>query len=458
MARTATAASHLSSALAGLIANLVPAAPGDADWRACDPWIRLGRRIVLWLLGGLLITGFVVSISGAVVAPGQVIVASNNKAVQHLEGGIVTDIRVANGDRVGRGDVLLRLDDTAARANLAVVRARLIDATIQEARLETERDGGTRFELSGPLAELGRDDDVDKVYRAQRTLFQARHASRTGTRAMLEARIEQSDAELKGLRAQHSARSRERELVLAELKTLRPLFQKGYTSQQRVGAMERDAARLDGEVGRLASEIGRATSAMAEARLKLVQSEKDFVEGVVDELRKVQAQIAELRESRTALKDRLERTEIRAPNAGRVHALAAHTEGGVIAPGTQIMQIVPDGERLVVETLVPPQDIDKVRTGLTATVRFTAFNARTTPQVTGRVAKVSAAQLTDSQGRTYFTALIDIPVEELDRIGGARRLLPGMPAEVFIETGARSILSYVLRPLEDAVMRAFRET
>lgn len=239
---------------------------------------------------------------------------------------------------------------------------------------------------------------------------------------------------------------------------MQPLYDRGFASQQRLLPLQREAARLEGEIGRLTSDLSRAKGTIGEARLKLAQSDKEFAQSVADELRKVQAQLAELVEQRIALEDKLKRTDVRAPRAGYVHALAVHTEGGVVQPGSAILQVIPEGERLIVDAQIPPAEVDKVRKGLPAHVRFPAFNARTTPRLEGSVLAVSAAQLSDNQGRSYFTVQVALAEGELAKLPPGHALVPGMPAEVYIETGARSILSYLLKPLTDAVSHTFRES
>ena len=246
-------------------------------------------------------------------------------------------------------------------------------------------------------------------------------------------------------------------LNATELASVKPLYDRGFVNQQRLIPVQRDSARLEGEVGRLASEMSKSKSAIAEAQLKIAQSDKDFTQAVVDELRKVQAGLAEVAEQRTTLEDKLRRIDVRAPRAGRIHALAVHTEGGVIAPGTPIMQIIPEGERLIVDAQLQPQDIDKVRKGQPAYIRFTAFDAKSTPRLEASVLNVSAAQITDSQNRSYFTAQVALAEGELAKLPNGRDLVPGMPAEVYIETGSRTILSYFIKPLGDAMARTFRE-
>jgi HlyD family secretion protein len=433
-------------------------APLVSEWHATDPWIKLGMRVAIWLVGGMFLVSLVFSISGAVVASGSVTVDGSYKSIQHLDGGIIASIDVQNGDRVRRGDVLIRLDDTQPRASLAIVMSRLRDQWMQQARLAAERDRKSSFALPEQVARYASDPQVIENFAAQKALFDARRASHQGEQDVLSKRLEQFKAELGGQETDLPSRQRQLDLAVKDLANVQPLFDKGFASQQRLGSLQREQARLEGEVGRLNADIARSKAAIAEAELKLLQSEKEYTQSIVDELRKVQQQITELEENRKTLADRLDRVVIRAPESGRIHALAVHTEGGVITPGKEILQIVPDEARLVVEAQVPPQDIDKVRTGQAAWVRFPAFNARATPRLSGTVSTVSAAELTNaSNGRTYFSARVEVPPEELAKLPVGHQLVPGMPAEAYIGLESRSIMSYLLKPLTDALMRAFRE-
>ncbi len=433
-------------------------ATADAAWHATEHWITIGNRTVCWLLGGLLLFTSVVPISGAVVATGTVTVENNYKSVQHLDGGIVAKILVRNGDRVAQGDVLVRLDDTTARTSLAVVKGRVSDLLVQQARLEAERDRKPAMTLPPEVLTAAADQALAKIVATQQSLFAARSNAHHGELSVLRQRIAQLDADRTGTEAQLQARTREFELASRELDSVRPLFDKGLVNQQRYGALQRDAARLEGDIGRLKSDLMRSIGAIGEFELKLLQSDKEYTQQVVDDLKKVQAALAEQEESRTQLADRLGRIEIRAPRAGHVHALAAHTEGGVIQPGSTILQIIPEGEKLIVEAQVQPQDIDKLHKGQTASLRFTAFAARTTPKLDGTLSNISAAQFTDQQNRSYFTAQIEVSAQELKKLGGGHALKPGMPTEVYIETNSRSILSYFVKPLGDLMSRSLRET
>lgn len=430
---------------------------GGADWTTTGAWVRVGNLVVFGCVGGLLLLSAMLSISGAVVASGVVNVEHNYKVVQHLDGGIVDKILVKNGDRVKAGDVLVRLDETVARANLAVTIGRLNDALILQARLEAERDRKDAMALPASIDETKADADLSRIIATQRAMFDARRTSRLGEQGVLRQRFEQLENDVRSLEAQHKSRERELEIAAKELKGLVPLYEKGFVNQGRIGPVQREVTRLEGEVSRLVSDIAKAKGAVAEVELKIAQSEKDFTQSVVDELRKAQSSVAELVETRTALEDKLRRTVIRAPRPGRVHALAVHTEGGVIQPAGQVMQIIPEDERLIIDAQIATADVDKVRKGQTGIVRFPAFNARTTPRLEIRVVSVSPAQVTDAQGRSFFTVQVELAADQLASLGSGHELVPGMPAEVYIETEQRSILSYFVKPLADALSRAFRE-
>ncbi|MEO0791334.1 MAG: HlyD family type I secretion periplasmic adaptor subunit [Pseudomonadota bacterium] len=435
------------------IAGLFSAKSGPDGWAGSDAWVAVGMRTLAILMIGLFGFGTLLSINGAVIATGVVTVESNYKTVQHLDGGIVAEILVRNGDRVAAGDVLIRLDKTGDKAELGVITERIGGLLVQRARLEAERDGRNDFSIPASVSTTG---GIAKTIATQRALFRARMATRTGELSVLNRRIDQVSAQLRGLTAQRNARAQERDLMRKDLAAVRSLFKKGYANQQRLSTLERDAARLEGEMGRLAGELARAEGSLSESHLNLAQRRKTLLEGVIDELRQVQNALNELREQEKALRAKVDREVIRAPQDGRVHALAVNTTGGVITPARPILQIIPQTERMIVEARINPQDIDSVQSGQTAGIRFPTFNARVTPRLTGAVTRVSPAEITPDQGSSFYTAEIEISPQELRQIGG-QRLLPGMPAEVFITTEARSILSYFLRPLTDAMFRAFRE-
>ncbi len=427
-------------------------------WPSTEPWIAYGK-MVLGALGIVtLLFGFV-SISGAVIASGTVTVESSTKTVQHLDGGIVQKIFVKNGDVVKVGDVLVKLDDTQLRANLGVSRGRTLDALTQQLRLEAERDSKPTFMLPATLLQGQTDPQMLRMFEAQHTLFVARRTGRQGEQSVLKQRVEQLKNDLGGLEQSLEARQREFEFVARELKGVLPLYEKGFINQARLSPLQRDEARLRGEVGRFRTDVEKSLSAMQEATLKLAQSEKDFQSQVADELRKALSQFNEASENLTAIEDKLARAEIRAPRNGRVNGLAVSTEGGVIQAGSPILQVVPDDEKLIIEAKIQPQDVDKVRGGQAAVVKFPAFNAKTTPRLEGLVTTVSPATLKDQdqQNKPYYQVQIELTPEELAKLSREHKLIPGMPAEVYIETNSRSILSYIVKPIADLVSHLGRD-
>ena len=357
---------------------------------AIDPhgtgtWIRTGNRVVYGLFGGLALFSLV-SISGAVVSSGVVNVESNYKVVQHLDGGIVAKILVKNGDRVKEGDVLVRLDPTTAKANHGVVVSRVNEFLVQLARLEAERDRKTHIVYPPEIPAAAKTDHaLARAIQGQQALFEARLASRNGELDVLRQKLSQAENEAQGLSRILAARRKEADLNAAELASVKPLYDRGFANAQRLMPVQREQARLEGDVGRLTADMSKVQSGVAEARLKLAQSDKEFLQNVVDEQRKLQAQLSEAIEQRNAVEDKLKRIDVRSPRGGRVHALAVNTEGGVVQPGGTMLQIIPDGERLIVDAQLPPAEVDKVRQGQAAFVRFPAFNAKNTPRLEGAV-------------------------------------------------------------------------
>jgi len=427
----------------------------EPNWQETDPWIRFGKTIVMVFFIGLFLWSALISISSAVITHGTVTVESGYQDIQSLDGGIVVEIPVKSGELVEKGQTLLKLDDTAARTNMNAIKARVNDMLIKEARLVAERDGANTFAMPSAI-QVG-DREAGKSFSAQMALFATRKKIRKSNQLMLSERLIQLEGELSGLRAQRKARVEQRQINENELKTVMPLFKRGYVSQQRLSPLKRESARLAGEIGRLDADLQKTTSALQEARLRKKQNDKQFVSDVVDELGRVQASLAEEKQSLERLKSVLAHTTITSPRRGHVHALAVNTIGGVVRPGAQLMQVIPEGERLVIEARLAPRELDRVKPGQTSAIRFSAFDARTTPRLIGKVSKISPAEQKDPNGRAYFTARIDIPTTELAKISNGHRLVPGMPAEVFIETRSRSILSYLLKPLTDSMAHALRE-
>lgn len=422
-------------------------------------YLRLGLATVLILVAGVGGWAAVANISGAVVASGQVTVKGNSKRIQHREGGIIAEIAVAEGDRVETGELLVRLDDTLVRTNLAVVEKQLIEFTAREARLLAERDGAEQVEFPAWLSELAAAGDpvARDATRGEERLFETRRDMLAGQIAQLQERIEQYRMQSEGLAAQREAKSGEIDLIAEELESLEDLLRRGLVAKPRVMELKRNASRLHGEHGALTSDIAVARGRISETRLSVIQARQDRQQEVLSLLGEVQAQIVKLTEQRIAARDQLRRIEIRAPQSGIVHELAFHTIGGVVQPGERILSIVPDGFELIVEARVTPTDRDQTAAGQTAVITFPAFSQRTTPQANGTVLTISPdLTLDETTGISYFTAQIALNEGERQRLGDLD-LVPGMPAEVFIQTGSRTVMSFLIKPLADNLRRAFRE-
>jgi HlyD family secretion protein len=396
-------------------------------------------------------------ISGAVVASGSVVVDSNVKKVQHPTGGIVGELRVRDGDRVHAGDVVVRLDETVTRANLAIVTKGLGEMMARKARLESERDGLDTITFPAQLLAEADDPDRAAAMDSERKLFNLRKTARSGQKAQLRERIAQLGEEITGLAAQQNSKAKEIALIERELAGVRELWKQNLVQLTRLTALEREAARLDGERGQLVAASAQAKGKIAETALQILQIDQDIASDVAKELREVDGKIGELVERKVAAEDQLKRIDIRAPQDGTVFQLAVHTIGGVITAGDPIMLIVPEADNLSVEVKVNPQDIDQLQLNQKAILRFSAFNIRTTPEIEGVVTRISADTSTDQRtGQSYYTVRIAMPADQIERLGEVK-LLPGMPVEAFMQTRDRTMLSYLIKPLHDQFLRAFRE-
>jgi len=441
----------------------------NAPARADDPnepifATSMKRYVVIGMVTSLvLVVGFggwaaLANISGAVIAPGRVVVGSSVKEVQHREGGIVSAINVRNGDFVEAGDVLVVLDDTQTRAGFNLVAAQLTALRARMDRLAAERDKADAVTFREELAARADDPVVAELLASQRAVFAARKATLDGQTAQLGEQIAQLREQIGGLVAQQDAKRREIALVADELADLRQLSSRDLVPRSRVIAREREAVRLDGEDGDLTARIAAARGRVAEIRMQVLQIEKEFQRTVLDEISELQTEIATLAERNVAADDQLTRVALRAPESGTVHELGVNTVGGVVAPGATLMKIVPLSDDLVVEARVAPINIDEVALGQEADVMFSGLPLRETPKLKGRVAKISADRSTDeATQQDYFEVEVVLQEEELALLGEVR-LVPGMPAEVFIRTRDRTVLSYLLEPLMDAANIAFTES
>jgi membrane fusion protein, type I secretion system len=422
-------------------------------------FIRFGLGVIIAVFGGLIFWSVVAPINGAVVAPGQVMVESNRKIVQHLEGGVVGEILVHEDQFVEKGEVLARLDSTVTQANLTRVESQLAELYARRARVRAIRDGKDTLSEPSGAPEILATPAFLAMFEGQKELFTAQRATLDKQVLLLKERIIQQEKRIGGLTAQRTSIIAQLRLIDDELESVRGLHKKGFAPLTRLRALERESQRLYGEQGSLTAALAGADSIIAEAQLEIERLKGAAREKAITELRDVEVSIADFEETRVTAADALTRTEIRAPQSGRVIGLSIHTVGGVIAPGAPIMEIVPGGAKLEIAARVSPRDVDKVRAGQAAVIRFSSFSARMTPQVKGTVRSVSADSLADQiTGAPYYLVLIDLP--EADELMDALRgepLVPGMPAETFIRTGRQPAISYLLRPLTDALARSMRE-
>jgi HlyD family secretion protein len=396
-------------------------------------------------------------VSSALIAHGQIVVDSNVKKVQHPTGGIVGEVRVRDGDRVKSGDIVVRLDETVTRANLAVVTKGLNELMARKARLEAERDGADAIKFPVALTGRAQEPDVAAVMASERKLFELRRTARTNQKAQLRQRISQLEEEISGLSAQRDAKAKEIALISRELTGVRELFQKNLVQMNRLTQLEREATRLEGERGQFVAATAQAKGKISELELQIIQIDQDLSSEVARELREVDGKIGEFVERKVTAEDQLKRIDIRAPQDGTVFQSTVHTVGGVISAGDTIMLIVPAADNLTVEAKVNPQDIDQLKVGQNALLRFTTFNQRTTPEINGTVDRISADISTDQRtGQSYYIVRISLPPEEVARLGDVK-LVPGMPVEAFVQTGERTVLSYLMKPFYDQLTRAFRE-
>src|SRR5262245_12683123 len=412
-----------------------------------------GGILALLLTAGLGGWAATTELSGAVIASGSVVVDSNVKKVQHLTGGIVGELLVRDGSRVRAGDIVVRLDETIMRANLAIVVKGMAEMQARQARLAGERD--RTDEIAFPAALLARpnDPDVARAIDSERKLFGLRRSARAGQKAQLQERINQLEEEVRAHVALQQAKAEEIELIQRELDGVRTLWNKNLVQLTRLTALEREAVRLKGERAQSFSAAAQARGKITETELQIIQIDQDLSSEVAKELREVDMKIGEFVERQVTAEDQLKHIEIRAPQDGVVHQLAVHTVGGVVTPADPIMLIVPEADVLAVEAKVSPQDIDQLRVGQGAGLRFSAFNQRTTPEITRISADVSQDQ---RSGQSYYVIRIGLSADELARLGPIK-LVPGMPVEAFIKTYDRTVISYFTKPLHDQVLRAFRE-
>jgi HlyD family secretion protein len=409
--------------------------------------------LVLGLGGWAMTTEF----SGAVIAAGQLVVDSSVKKVQHPTGGVVGKLNVREGKEVKAGDIVVSLDDTQIRANRDIVVKALNELAARQAREEAERDGLATVTFPDELIARRSDPDVAKAIAGEQRQFEIRRTSREGQKAQLRERIAQLRQEIGGYEAQIASKDKQVEWIGKELLGVYELWEKNLIPYTRVTNLEREKERLIGERGQLVATIAQSKGKIIETELQILQVDTDMRAEVGKDLAEIRGKTAELIERKVAAEDQLKRVDLRAPIDGFVHQLTVFTVGGVITAGEPIMLIVPQADTLQVEAKVAPQEIDQLRIGQGAVLRFVAFSQRTTPELAGAVIRISADVSEDAKtGARFYTIRLDVPDSEVARLGNVK-LVPGMPVEALIQTSPRTVMSYLIKPLQDQLTRAFRE-
>lgn len=420
----------------------------------------LGFLGLLILIGGFGSWAVMSSIAGAVVASGRIEVDRNRQIVQHLDGGIVADILVDEGDLVKKGTVLIRLDAKELTSKLEINEGKLFEIMARVGRLEAERDGARAIAFDQELSSVAPDrQDVADLMKGQQHLFQARMASLTQEIDQLEKRKAQIADQISGVRAQQNSRQTQLELIDEELSSLQGLLAKGLTEVTRVLALRRARAELDGSLGELIASEAEARGKITEIDIEILRLGTRKREAAIEQLRDLSAQMRELIEVRSNLRERLARLNITAPVSGIVYDLRVRTPHSVIRSADPVLYIVPQDRPLVIAAHVAPTDIDEVRHEQIVSLRLSALHQRQSHEMAGRVTQISADAFKDeSSGLAYYRVEIELVPGEIEKLPAGTVLIPGMPVESFIRTADRSPITYLLRPLTDYFAKAFRET
>jgi HlyD family secretion protein len=435
--------------------------PGSA--RLNDGWsargfILFGMSCVALLAGGIGTWAATATLSGAVIASGQLQVESNRQVVQHPDGGVVGEILVQDGDVVEGGDVLLRLDDTLLRSDLGALESQLYEIIARRGRLEAEQIGADTIEFDPELLKAAADKPgVQKLIDGQSALFGAKRESTEQEMAALEERKTQLADQIRGSEAQVRAIRRQTELIGQELANQQSLLAKGLAQASRVLELEREAARLQGQDGELTAQIAQLEGQISEIEITQLQKIAQLREDAISELRELGFRELELKQKRMSLLERLSRLDIRAPRAGVVLDMTVHALKSVVRPAEPILYIVPTDADLIVDARIDPVNVDQIWQGQDAVLRFSAFDTRTTPEILGKVLRVSPDVIVDeATNQAFYRAEVAPNPGELAKLEG-QELVAGMPVEVFIQTGERTPLNYMVKPITDYFNRAMRE-
>ncbi|PZO79237.1 MAG: HlyD family type I secretion periplasmic adaptor subunit [Mesorhizobium amorphae] len=435
----------------------IPLADDEGAERGFGPLITAGSVIFGVCILGTGLWMALAPLSGAVMAPAVVKVEDSRKVVKNRDGGIVAQVLVRDGQHVGQGDVLLRMDDVQARSAFEVYDNQLLNLSAKRARFAAESKGADRIEFPASVLDRQGDGKVEQLIAEQTLLFDTRRQALATQVQILEQRLQQLETRIGGYDAQVSSITRQQELIKDEEEGVNTLYKRGLAPKTQLLALQRASVDLEGRTGSLRSQIAEAREAQGEARMQMNKLRQDRQTEANQGLSEAQNELANIIPRLQAARSTLELTEVRAPVSGTILGLTQFTNGGVVGAGERILDIVPDDTRLVVEARVKPEDIDEIEPGMAVDVKLTAYMQSVTPSVAGTIRRISADRLTDEAGFSYFAAEIDVDPASLSRTTANLTLYPGMPAEIIVPTGERTALEYMLSPISNSMSRAFRE-
>ena len=420
--------------------------------------MMVGLIAVLILVGGFGTWSILAQITGAVIASGQIEVDRNRQVIQHPDGGVVQAILVDEGDTVEAGDLLIQLDPNVIRSELTIVEGQLFEIMARRGRLEAERDNAAEITFPPELIAFNR-PEIANLIQGQNRLFQARLESASKTKEQLAQRRAQIESQIIGIQAQQESVARQQELISQELTDQQSLLQRGLAQASRVSALQREEANLLGRVGELGASRAQAAEQITEIEIEILGLETTRREEAITRLRDLQFNELELSERQRTLSEQLDRLDIRAPVSGIVYGLTVFAERSVVRPADPVMFLIPQDRPLVIAAQVQLTDVDQIFVGQEATMRFSAFDQRRTPELKGEVTLISADAFTDDSTRaSFYRVELQLAEGEIDRLPGDMTLIPGMPVESFVRTADRSPMDYLIKPLADYFAKAFRES
>ncbi|WP_053332646.1 HlyD family type I secretion periplasmic adaptor subunit [Candidatus Jidaibacter acanthamoebae] len=420
--------------------------------------IKFTFMVIGVAFGFFIVWGSLAPLDSAVIAPGHIVLSGNRKTIQHKEGGIIQAILVKDGEVVKENQPLVILNDTSDKARLQISLSRLRATKAIEQRLLAEKFDEEKIDFSDPIFDR-EVPEVEKIIKNQQSLFESKRKAYHGKKDIYNQKIVEQREQIKGSEAMLKSYESQHKILQEQYKNLETLFNKGYAKKTELLEQRRRVQELEGRVGQIKADIANAHEAISENQLHIISLENENQKEVDDELKETYSKILDLKEQYEADKDILERTVIKAPNAGIVTGLKFHTVGGVVGQGAPILEIIPQDDKLIVEAQVDPKDIESIREGLKAKVQLSAYKTRLVPRIDGEVIYVSADTVEDrsKQPPFYYVAKIEIKPEAIESINYDIKLQPGMPAETFIIKGERTFLQYLLSPILDSFHKAFKE-